>query len=183
MLHWKKPVIYGAGKTWSAATLRAMRDVHGFNINSRWIDIQVCLASPDDEFSPETLADEEYKQEVWDHGCKVDCVMADLGIMLGTEADKGMHSGSLVELGHITCSELYTGIRKPVYIIGDCESFRPIGNSDRAWKAQKLVFHYPDLSPLQGFQTAVAHYIANFEDDYHKARYSSYYEGVLERTA
>ena len=145
--------------------------------------MQECLTDPDDEFSPEILADEEYKQEVWDNGCKVDCVMADMGVLLGTKADGEKHSGSLVELGHIAASDLYTSIRKPVYIIGTCASFEPVGHSDRAWKASKMVFHYPDLSPLQGFQTAVDHYIANFEEDYHKARYSSYLEGVLERTA
>jgi len=182
MLHWKEPVIYSAGKTWAAADFRMLRTL-GFNINSRWIDLQECLTSPDDKFSPEIHADIEGLREVWDNGCKIDCVMADLGIVFATEADKNMHSGALVEIGHITCSDLYTGIRKPVYIIGDCDSFRPVANSDRAWKAQALVFHYPDLSLIRGFQTAVAHYITHFEEDYHKARYSSYLEGVKERTA
>ncbi len=182
MLHWTDPVIYSAGKTWAAAEFRVMRE-KGFNIQARWIDLPECLDSPNDEFSPEIHADVAALQDTWDNGCKIDCVMSDLGILFATEVDKGMHSGSLVELGHITASELYTGIRKPVYIIGSCESFEPVKNSDRAWKAQKLVFHYPDLSLIQGFQTAIAHYIANFEEDYHNARYSSYLEGVKERIA
>jgi len=174
MLKWTDPLIYTAGKTWSAELFKDMRRI-GYNINARWIDIQDTLSSPNDEFNPEIHANEGYKQDIWDNGCKVDCVNCDLGIIFANKHDKNMHSGSLVELGHITASYLYSGINKPVYIIGSCESFEPAGNSDRAWRSQKDVFYWPNVSLVKGFQSAIAHYIANYTSDYHNARAISTY--------
>lgn len=147
--------IYGAGKTWAAKTLRELR-ADGFNIISRWIDVQDVLTSPTDVFPDEIHNDEQYKREVWELGCKVDCLACDFGFLVAQPEDRNMHSGSIVELGHITA------FNKPVYIVGTCESFEPVGNSDRAWKSQSMVYHWRDLTPGEGIEKAVAHYRRNY---------------------
>ena len=152
--------IYGAGKTWAASTLREMRDVHGFNINSRWIDIQDVLQSPTDEFPTEIHADEDYKREIWDNGCKADCLSADMMVLVCSPADGEKHSGSLVELGHVTA------FGKPAYIVGTCASVEPVGHSDRAWRSQANVFWWPDLEPLGGFSKAISHYQTFFAEQW-----------------
>lgn len=156
--------IYTAGKTWSAEKFRELRDVHGFNINASWIDVQDVLTSPDDEFPEEILHDEEYKREIWDNGCKVDCLNADMALVAATPEDGEKHSGSLVELGHVS---LY----KPVFIHGTCRSFEPVGHSDRAWKAQANVHTIPaHLSLVEGTHWAVRHYQENYSELWSKAR-------------
>ena len=153
--------IYSAGKTWMAADFRKLRDRHGFNINARWIDIQQALTGPDDIFPDEVHADEEYKREIWDNGCKVDCLNADMGILVARPEDKNMHSGSLVELGHITA------FNKPMYILGTCESFEPAGNSDRAWKSQECVHFWPEeTDAIKGFYKAVGHYQMHYAEQW-----------------
>lgn len=147
--------IYGAGKTWAAPVLRDIRDNLGLFINSSWIDAQQVLKSPDDEFPPEVHENEDYKRDIW-AACRENCLSADMGLMICDPADGNMHSGSLVEFGHITA------FGKPVYIVGTCASVEPAGNSDRAWKSQPWVFHRPDMSPREGAEWAISHYLANF---------------------
>ncbi len=163
--------IYSAGKTWAAHGFKEMRDVHGFNINARWIDLEQVLASPNDTFSDDQLADVDLTAGLWDASCKIDACAADMGLLFCTEADGNLHSGSLVELGHMTASSYYTNIRKPVYIIGTCESVRPVGNSDRAWKFQNDVHHWPNVMDLhQGFELACYHYAKHYENDWKISR-------------
>ena len=159
--------IYSAGKTWAAHAFKKMRDDYHYNINARWIDLPQVLANANDTFSPEDLADSELTAGIWDDGCKVDACNADMGILFCSEADKNLHSGSLVELGHLTASSHYTGIRKPVYIVGSRESVRPVGNSDRAWKFQKDVHHFENIADIHiGFSMAIQHYAHNYEQDW-----------------
>tara|TARA_Y100000034_G_scaffold113340_1_gene148264 strand:+ start:4361 stop:4867 length:507 start_codon:yes stop_codon:yes gene_type:complete len=148
--------IYSAGKTWAGHGFRDMRE-QGFNINARWIDVQDLLSGPSDSFAPEIHANEAYKREIWDNGCKVDCLACDMMLLYCSPEDGNTHSGSLVELGHVTA------LGKPVYIIGTCESVEPVGNSDRAWKSQKIVTHWPEITDmLTGFRKAVRHYQRNY---------------------
>lgn len=151
--------IYGAGKTWSAPIHRNLRDVHGFHVISRWIDAQQVLKSPDDEFPPEVHANEAGKRDIWAI-CREDCLAADMGLLVCDPADENMHSGSLVELGHITA------FGKPVYIIGTCASVEPAGNSDRAWKSQPCVYYWPDMNPVEGAEAALDHYLANYTSQF-----------------
>ena len=152
--------VYGAGKTWAAEALRDLRE-QGYNISSRWIDSPICLTHPGDSHKPETLKDEKFKREIWENGCKQDCMESDFMFMITTPADKNMHSGALVELGHVTA------FNKPVYIIGTCESVEPVGNSDRAWKAQKIVHHWPEiLNPKEGMEKALTHYRRNYREQW-----------------
>lgn len=148
--------IYGAGKTWAADALKDLR-AQGFNIISRWIDAEVCLKHPGDIHKAETHANEGYKRQIWEFGCKQDCITCDFMYMITTPEDKNMHSGALVEIGHVTM------LNKPVYIIGTCESVEPVGNSDRAWKSQSMVYHWPDITnPKEGIEKAILHYRRNY---------------------
>lgn len=154
--------IYAAGKTWAGFGFREMVK-KGYNIIARWINVQDILTGPDDEFSEEIHNNEDYKREIWDNGCKVDCLDADMMLLYASPEDGNNHSGSLVELGHVSA------FGKPVYIIGTCQSFEPIGNSDRAWKSQRHVYHWPNISDMaEGFEKAVAHYKANYNKQWHE---------------
>ena len=150
--------IYSAGKTWAAAGFREMRDVYNFNIIARWIDgMESVLTSPDAIANPFTLHDEDYKREIWDNGCKLDCMAADMMVLHCAPIDGNLHSGSLVELGHVTSNN------RPCYIIGTCESMEPVNNSNRAWRSQKVVYYWPELTEMKdGFLRAISHYQQNF---------------------
>ena len=80
--------------------------------------------------------------------------------------DGNNHSGSLVELGHVT------GAGKPAYILGTCQSVEPIGNSDRAWKSQAIVHHWPEYDPsdpaqmLEGFKRVISHYRKHYSEQW-----------------
>ena len=154
--------IYGAGKTWMASRLKLMRDKYNFNINSRWIDVQQVLSGFDDEHPPEIHQDGQYKRTIWDNGCLQDCQSCNYMVLLAHPKDEDKHSGSLVELG------IVTGLGKPVFILGTCASFEPIGHSDRAWRSQSLVTWMPeinvmdDIELLAGFRAAYLKYHNNY---------------------
>jgi len=157
--------IYSAGKTWAAPTFQMLRDKHNYNIIARWIDVQKVLKGPEDTFAAETHNDEDYKRKIWEEGCKQDCLNADMGFMFVTPEDGNMHSGSLVELGHITA------FGKPVYIAGTCESVEPVGNSDRAWRSQSCVYWRPELTdPVTAIAWAVEHYKTNYTHQWMRNR-------------
>lgn len=162
--HKQEIIIYGAGKTWSAGIIRDLRDNHGFNINSRWIDHSQVLDSPDDEHPPEVHENKQELRNIWDNGCKIDCNHCDMLVMYCQKADGEKHSGSLVEIG------IVTGQDKPAYIIGTCISVEPIGHSDRAWKQQKVVQHWPDLSPIDGTYAAIEHYQRHYAAQWNQRR-------------
>jgi hypothetical protein len=157
--------IYTAGKTWAAHWFQNMRN-YGFNINARWIDVQQVLRDFNDEHSQEVLQNERYKREIWDNGCKIDCLTCDMMILACHPNDADKHSGSLVELGHVT------GQHKPCYIIGTCASIEPVGHSDRAWKAQQVVRHWPEYDVtdpeqlLVAFKRAIRHYQRNYAEQW-----------------
>lgn len=162
-------VIYTAGKTWAAEGFRKMRDEHGYNVNAHWIDISNTLSSPQDSFDYENQ-DFSYLEKMWDHGCKMDCCMCDMGIVYATEADGNMHSGSLVEIGHITASFPYLGIQKPIYLIGSCQSFEKMGNSDRGFMHQRVFHKLPTNDIEKGFAQATEHYRQHYTEDWFKWR-------------
>lgn len=154
--------IYTAGKTWAAQWFKRVRDEHGFTVNARWIDFDQVLNSFTDEHSEEVLQDEEAKRELWDNGCKVDCLSCDMMVMACHPNDGDKHSGSLVELGHVTA------FNKPVYIFGTCASVEPVGHSDRAWKAQRVVHHWPeyDVSDFDQLSAAMFRAVEHYQQNY-----------------
>lgn len=157
--------IYSAGKTWAAAGFKDMRDNYGFNINARWIDLPETLDSPDAEFDYENT-DFSYLEKMWDHGCKIDACFADAMVLYARPEDGEKHSGSLVELGHITSSYAYTGIQKPVYLVGTCKSFEKVGHSDRGFKHQRVFHTINTQSMLDGFHQATLHYAEHYYNDW-----------------
>ena len=158
-------IIYGAGKTWAAPTLKQMRG-KGFNINSRWIDFEQVLASPEDTHAPEIHENHDFLNQIWDQGCKQDCNAADAFVAVATPADGEKHSGSLVELGHVTANG------RPAYLLGTCASWEPAGHSDRAWKYQANVHYWPEYCGdwVAGFQAVLNHYNANYLDQFYARR-------------
>ena len=149
------PKIYTAGKTWAAHWFRPLKD--HFDINARWIDIQDVLEDENDTVPDEVHADEELSGAF---GTKqqVDCMTCDMMILACHRDDGNTHSGSLVELGHVTSNN------RPVYIIGTCESVEPVGNSDRAWRSQACVHWFPSYNVKNpaalklAVERCVAHY-------------------------
>ena len=159
-------VIYGAGKTWAAPVLRAMKKF-GFNINSSWIDAGDLPETPTENFSAFKSSNKAYKRDIWDNGCKPDAVSADAMIMLCFPEDGESHSGSLVELGHVS------GQGKPVYVLGTCESVEPVGHSNRAFMCQQNVHHFPEFTRenfLDGFKKVIRHYQRNYVSQWKEAR-------------
>ena len=155
--------IYGAGKTWMAPRLKMLRDNHGFNMISRWIDHPQTLKSFDDEHAPEVHEDKATLGNIWDGGCLLDTTSCDYMALLAHPRDEEKHSGSLVELG------IVTGQGKPVYVIGSCASFEGTGHSDRAFMAQTLIHWQPkvdvmdDLQLLIAMRAAQLHYFQNYD--------------------
>lgn len=169
MLKQNEIVIYTAGKTWSAEKFKLMRDRFGYNINAHWIDIKAVLSSPEDTHDYENT-DFNYLEKMWDHGCKMDACTADMAIIYASKEDRNMHSGSLVEIGHMTASYALLQIQKPVYLIGSCESFEKVGNSDRGWTHQRVFNKIGTDDLVEGFAKATNHYIENYFADWIKWR-------------
>ena len=159
-------IVYGAGKTWAAQVLRELRDNHGVNINSRWIELDGVLTGPEDNFPEEAHTNTEFLREIWDNGCKQDCNNSDMMILIANPEDEAMHSGSLVELG------IVSGNDKPVYILGTCESFEPVGHSDRAWKSQVCVYYWPQYvnDQIRGAMKALDHYREHYAAQWYNRR-------------
>ncbi len=158
-------LIYTMGKTWAGHAFKELPPL-GFNVCARWINVPDILDNPQDTFSAEIHANEEYKRKIWDEGCKVDCNAADMGILYTQVHDRNMLSGALVELGHITADN------RPVYIIGSSASTEPAGDSDRAWKSQSCVYYWPHIADLKfGAQKAVEHYIAHYSEQWRERRF------------
>ncbi len=174
-------IIYAGGKTWMCDPFRSLRDTHGFNINSSWIDLPYALTGPDDKYAPEIHADTKFLGEIWDEGCKLDCFNADLMILATAPQDENMLSGALVELGHVSAAPE----NRPVYILGTSASVEPTGNSDRAWKYQANVHFWPEyvnkkdrLDLLEGFSAVVRHYRANYAPQWNARRTGGIMGGV-----
>jgi len=157
-------VIYTAGKTWAAPAFKRMRTI-GYNVNSHWIDIANTLSSPQDSFDYENQ-DFSYLEKMWDHGCKADACYADCIIAYATKEDGNMHSGSIAEIGHGSASYMYLQIEKPVYLVGSCQSFEKVGNSDRGWTHQRVFHKLPTDDIEEGFRLATEHYAANHFHDW-----------------
>jgi hypothetical protein len=148
-------LIYSAGKTWQAPNFRALRS-KGFNINARWIDVPQVLKDEHDSHPDSVHKNEAFKREIWDGGCKLDCLACDMGLLYCEPRDGNMLSGALVEIGHVTA------FYKPFYVIGTCQSIEPVGNSDRAFLAQSCVHKLPYQDIFEGAEAAIAHYRKNY---------------------
>lgn len=156
-------LIYTAGKTWQAFGFRKLVEL-GYNINARWIKLGQVLKDENDSHPDHVHKDEAYKNWIWDHGCKLDCLAADMGLLYCEPRDGEKLSGALVEIGHVTAFD------KPFYIVGTCASIEPIGHSDRAFLAQNCVHKLPGLSLEEGAEAAIKHYQENYSDQWNARR-------------
>jgi hypothetical protein len=162
----KDILIYGAGKTWAAKKLVDLRDNHGFNIISRWIDLDEVLSDPTAEFDYENTDFSYLNEGLWDKGCKIDATMCDLNMTMAQPEDGEKHSGSLVEMGHTSACYAYIQVQKPVYLVGTCKSFEQVGHSDRAFKFQKCFHHFDTDDYIDGANAVIEHYQKNYARDW-----------------
>ena len=137
-----------------AESFKALREL-GFNINSRWIDVQDVLSGPEDTYK-EYMSD-DHLRNIWDNGCKIDCLNCDVMILAVHPRDGNTHAGALVELGHVTA------LGKRVYVLGNCDSFMKSPTSDKAFMQQDVVTHWPEVDTsnfnelAKAFHRAVLH--------------------------
>ena len=101
------PTIYAAGKTWHAATFRQLRDVLGYNIIARWIDLD-----PESDF----VANE--KGKLWAQ-CLEDATTADITIVYCGNSNEEQR-GALVEIGHAIAAGKF------VYLLNSCKRWHII---------------------------------------------------------
>ena len=154
---WKmqyKPTIYSASKIWHAEKWLEMRDQEGFNIIANWINIP--CGSKDNPTGAKKLTTAE-KRVLWSE-CAEEVVKADLLIAYAEEGDE--QRGVLVELGGALSSDT------PVYLIGDCETFRACDHSDVAFAYHPLFHRVISQDYKLGYYEAVNHWLETYLDYY-----------------
>ena len=149
-----KPTIYSASKIWHAEKWLEMRDQEGFNIIANWINIP--CGSKDNPTGAKKLTTAE-KRVLWSE-CAEEVVKADLLIAYAEEGDE--QRGVLVELGGALSSDT------PVYLIGDCETFRACDHSDVAFAYHPLFHRVLSQDYKLGYYEAVNHWLEKY-NDYH----------------
>ena len=135
------PKIYAAGKVWHNTKFQALRDVHGFDLTSRWIDLGKEGEDPIVTFN---------KPLLWQM-CLEDVARAD-AVVLYCEDPEEEQRGSVMEAGHALA------LGKPVFCINTCKTFSPCAISDVAFTHHPLWNWVRDeerkLSALEGFARA-----------------------------
>jgi hypothetical protein len=149
-----KPTIYSASKIWHAEKWLEMRDQEGFNIIANWINIP--CGSKDNPTGAKKLTTAE-KRVLWSE-CAEEVVKADLLIAYAEEGDE--QRGVLVELGGALSSDT------PVYLIGDCETFRACDHSDVAFAYHPLFHRVISQDYKLGYYEAVNHWLETYLDYY-----------------
>lgn len=149
-----KPTIYSASKIWHSEKWLEMRDQEGFNIIANWINIP--CGSKDNPTGAKKLTPSE-KRLLWTE-CAQEVAKADLLIAYAEEGDE--QRGVLVEIGGALSSDT------PVYLIGDCETFRACSHSDVAFAYHPLFHRVMSQNYKLGYYEAVNHWIEKY-NDYH----------------
>ena len=139
------PSIYSAGKVYNAERFREMRDLYGYNINARWIDLSEQAA--------------ENKQLVWEL-CHADACAADM-VIIYCHDYYDYPLGTLIEAGHAM------GQNRPVYCINRCIHTVPGDKSDCAYTFHSLwtTIENEDGSFMdirEGYRRVMAHYFPNW---------------------
>lgn len=141
------PVIYPAGKPYNAPLFRLMRDVHGYNILARWIDLSKQASLN--------------KMLVWELCCE-DASSADMVIIYNHVFDDYL-LGTLVEAGHVMGAGMATkGYANPVYCINNSVNVTPSEKSDCAFTFHPHWFNIEATGILNGYRKAMGHYCENF---------------------
>jgi len=145
-----RPAIYSASKIWNAEKWRHLRDNGTYNITSRWIDGE--CGTPDNRLDTSDPDDTE-RRLIWDT-CNQDLIRSDLAIIYAEEGDD--MRGAIAELGGMLATSC------PVYLVGDCASFRAKNDSDAAYTCHPMFFHIYKLEDyVAGYRLAFFHYLEN----------------------
>jgi nucleoside 2-deoxyribosyltransferase len=127
--------VYTAGKIWHAPKFQELRDVFGYDVNARWIDL-------DDN----NYIVKRRKDILWQI-CYEDVRDCDF-VLLYCEDMSEEQRGALVEIG------MAYAFQKPVYAVGTCKTIQPNKISDVAFTHFEGFHWLPESNLLKGFRMA-----------------------------
>ena len=127
--------VYTAGKIWHAPKFQYLRDVLGYDVNARWIDL-------DDN----NWIVRKRKDILWQI-CYEDVRDCDF-VLLYCEDMSEEQRGALVEIG------MGYAFQKPVYAVGTCKTIQPNKISDVAFTHFEGFHWLPESDLLKGFRMA-----------------------------
>ena len=127
--------VYTAGKIWHAPKFQYLRDVLGYDVNARWIDL-------DDN----NWIVRKRKAILWQI-CYEDVRDCDF-VLLYCEDMSEEQRGALVEIG------MAYAFGKPVYAVGTCKTIQPNKISDVAFTHFEGFHWLPESDLLKGFRMA-----------------------------
>ena len=127
--------VYTAGKIWHAPKFQELRDVFGYDVNARWIDL-------DDN----NWIVRKRKDILWQI-CYEDVRDCDF-VLLYCEDMSEEQRGALVEIG------MAYAFQKPVYAVGTCKTIQPNKISDVAFTHFEGFHWLPESDLLKGFRMA-----------------------------
>ena len=127
--------VYTAGKIWHAPKFQYLRDVLGYDVNARWIDL-------DDN----NWIVRKRKDILWQI-CYEDVRDCDF-VLLYCEDMSEEQRGALVEIG------MAYAFGKPVYAVGTCKTIQPNKISDVAFTHFEGFHWLPETDLLKGFRMA-----------------------------
>ena len=127
--------VYTAGKIWHAPKFQYLRDVLGYDVNARWIDL-------DDN----NWIVRKRKDILWQI-CYEDVRDCDF-VLLYCEDISEEQRGALVEIG------MAYAFQKPVYAVGTCKTIQPNKISDVAFTHFEGFHWLPESDLLKGFRMA-----------------------------
>jgi nucleoside 2-deoxyribosyltransferase len=144
------PKIYSASKIWHAEKWLKLRDKENFNIISKWINIP--CGTQENPTGAKKLSNLQ-KRQLWT-SCAKEVKHADLLVAYTEEGEN--QRGVLVEIGGALSSET------PVYLMGDCASFRVCEHSDVAFVHHPLFHRIVSQDYTLGYYEAVNHWNQTF---------------------
>ena len=127
--------VYTAGKIWHAPKFQYLRDVLGYDVNARWIDLE-----------DSNWIVRKRKDILWQI-CYEDVRDCDF-VLLYCEDMSEEQRGALVEIG------MAYGFDKPVYAVGTCKTIQPNKISDVAFTHFEGFHWLPESDLLKGFRMA-----------------------------
>ena len=127
--------VYTAGKIWPAPKFQYLRDVLGYDVNARWIDLE-----------DSNWIVRKRKDILWQI-CYEDVRDCDF-VLLYCEDMSEEQRGALVEIG------MAYAFGKPVYAVGTCKTIQPNKISDVAFTHFEGFHWLPESDLLKGFRMA-----------------------------
>ena len=127
--------VYTAGKIWHAPKFQYLRDVLGYDVNARWIDLE-----------DSNWIVRKRKDILWQI-CYEDVRDCDF-VLLYCEDMSEEQRGALVEIG------MAYAFGKPVYAVGTCKTIQPNKISDVAFTHFEGFHWLPESDLIKGFRMA-----------------------------